>query len=427
MTASLKNDLDIIREKILEAVNPEPTVRKIADRDLRAEFDRFDRLFLIGGGKAALSMAAGLTDIADSFEKGVVLFPDNSVRPRSSGNIDYRAASHPVPSAKNTDGAKAMLSMAEEAGKNDLILFLLSGGFSSMSEYPEEGLELDDLTTVSAALMNAGADISELNTLRRHLSRVKGGKPARAAYPARIIGLIVSDVPGNVLHDIGSGPTCPDPTSLRDCLDILDKMDVGSEIPKRVFDFLSDNNNETPKEGENFFRNIDNRIILSNEDAVGAGLREAGRQGFESVEYSRVTGEAYRAGAEMVKCFRERYSGGPMCLIGGGETTVNVKGKGRGGRNQEFALGAAVEAAGMKNICGFAMGTDGIDGPTDAAGAWFDGTTTERAFELGMNAGDYLDRNDSYRFFENIGGLLITGPTGTNVMDIAVIAVRDGL
>jgi glycerate-2-kinase len=314
------------------------------------------------------------------------------------------------------------------------VVCLISGGGSALFVAPAEGLSLDDKQVMTRILLKGGADIVELNTVRKHLSRVKAGRLAEAASPARVLSLILSDVIGDPLDFIASGPTSPDTTTWADALAIVTRYDTAGEMPQKILQLLRDGVGgkipDTPKKGDPLFDRVENIIIGSNRIATEAARKKAQRLGYEPVVLTtELHGEArdaaqwvYRQVLESQSCLasgRKR-----ICLIAGGETTVTVRGKGLGGRNTEMALAFAMAIEGTSGITFLSAGTDGTDGPTDAAGAFADGETIPKARALGLDAQSFLDNNDSYHFFEKTGGLFKTGATGTNVMDLQIILIE---
>ena len=310
----------------------------------------------------------------------------------------------------------------------DLIVCLISGGASALLPFPAPPVTLAEKQAVTRLLLHCGANIHEINCVRKHISRIKGGQLARLAYPATLVTLILSDVIGDDLDVIGSGPTAPDPTTFADARAILEKYRIWSKLPS-VRQILSSATAETPKPGDKTFRKTQNVIVGSNALAVDAAAHEARRLGFHTLVLSTfLEGEAREVARVHASIAKEiRTSGRPVkppaCVISGGETTVTVRGRGRGGRNQEFALAAALAIAGLRDTVILSAGTDGSDGPTVAAGAIADGTTIARAEALGHSAAAFLANNDSYSFFDALGDLVKTGPTGTNVADMQVILV----
>ena len=278
--------------------------------------------------------------------------------------------------------------------------------------------------------MRAGANIRELNAVRKHLSTLKGGRLAALAYPATVVSLVLSDVIGDPLDVIASGPTAPDPTTFADAIAVLRKFELFTRVPARVRAYLERGEGETPKPGDDFFRNVHHVLVASNRQALQAARKKAEQLGYRTLLLATtIEGEAQHLGRMHGAMVREIVETGnplktPACLLSGGEPTVSVRGKGKGGRAQELALGAALHLEGLRRCLILSAGTDGTDGPTDAAGAWVDGTTASRGRELGLDIHRCLAENDSYHFLERTGGLVKTGPTGTNVMDITICLVN---
>jgi glycerate 2-kinase len=336
-----------------------------------------------------------------------------------------------VPDEAGFRGAQKIVKLLEKTGEKDLVIFLISGGGSALLPYPAEGLSLEDKQEVTRALLEVGADIHEINALRKHLSLVKGGRLARFAFPSPLISLILSDVIGDDLDSIASGPTVPDKSTFGDCLHILDKYHIRDRIPQAVVKIMEKGARgeieESPKPGDPIFEQAQNVIIGSNIQAVEAARNEAHKLGYNTLILSTfIEGETKDVARVHAAVAKEILSSGnpicrPACVISGGETTVTIQGKGLGGRNQEFALAAAIDIAGLRDVVVLSAGTDGTDGPTDAAGAIVDGTTIERAEKMGMDAELFLRENDSYHFFQSLGDLIITGPTHTNVMDLRLV------
>jgi hydroxypyruvate reductase len=316
-------------------------------------------------------------------------------------------------------------------GPDDLLMVLVSGGTSSLLTLPAPGLDLSALARTSDVLLRAGATIDEMNTVRKHLSSIKGGNLARLAAPAQVIGLILSDVPGNNLGTIGSGPTAPDGTTFAEARAVLDGLGVTTRVPPEVVEYLSDGirgvRGETVKPGDPVLERISNIVVGSNELATAAALRSAESLGFQSkLKVQTLRGEARIAGRRIASDVRaaalaRTATDTPACWVYGGETTVVVTGDGTGGRNQELALAAAIELSGVDGVAIVAFATDGIDGPTDAAGAVVTGATLDRATRLGLDAAHCLENNDTYTLFDTLGDLLLTGPTGTNVADLVLV------
>jgi hydroxypyruvate reductase len=399
-------------------------------RESAYELDGIDAVFAVGGGKAGAVMAAALEEIlSDRIAEGVVAVKYGHTVPTT--RVLVREAGHPLPDAAGAAAAEEVLALAGRAGERDLVFVLISGGGSALLVSPAEGLALENKLAVTRLLLEAGAPIGELNTVRKHLSRIKGGQLARVIAPARSVALILSDVLGNPLDVIASGPTVPDPTTYADALAVLRRRGVLAQVPAVAAHLQAGAAGripETPKPADPVFARTRPLIIGDITQALRAARAEAEAQGFTTVLLSdRVEGEAREVGAALAQHIQEarqgRYGPPPLCLLQGGETTVTVRGPGKGGRNQEVALGAAIEIAGMPDVLVLAAGTDGTDGPTDAAGALADGTTLERARALALDPAAALAANDAYPFFAALGDLLITGPTLTNVNDIMLALV----
>jgi glycerate 2-kinase len=446
---SLNRRLDETRRDVLNAMenalyaaDPCNAIRRhvrIAHATLRVDdlaysLKRFRRIFVIGAGKATAKMANAIENIlADKITSGLVIVPDY-VRPLPSGpRIMYHAGSHPIPSRKNVDGVTEMLSLVKNPLRDDLIIVLLSGGASALMDYPSKDITLEDEKRTTSLLLKSGASIQEINTVRKHISRVKGGRLAEILEPAHVLTLIISDVIGNEIDAIGSGPTAPDPTTYHDARQILTKYELWSRIPAHVQRIIDTGNRgsllETPKPGDSSFRRVRNVIVGNNRESCQAATAEMTRAGYESrILSTRLVGEAREVGrilGSIMTETRDNYTKSrPAALITGGETTVTVKGGGKGGRNQELALAAALEIEGCKGIVIGSLATDGVDGPTDAAGALVDGTTISRGRRRGMEPQDYLDDNNSYSYFSRLGDLIRTGPTGTNVNDIMILSAN---
>lgn len=427
----------------LKAVDPYNTVKLYTDK-IRSIYQdgNFKRFIVTGFGKAACAMVMALEeDLADLITAGIVVTKYGHCEGQGSwgriqgSKIEIFEAGHPIPDENGLRGTETIIKLLKDADENTLVVCLISGGGSALLVAPSEGISLKEKQKITELLLKAGANIYELNTVRKHLSKVKGGRLAEIAYPARIISLILSDVIGDRLDVIASGPTAPDRTTFKDALHILKKYNLIHKAPSNIISHLKKGADglipDTPKEGSNIFQNVENIIIGSNRIALNAAKQKAEGLGFQSeIITSELTGEARDAGRWLATEARKRRSAEarkdkkPLCLISGGETTVTVKGNGIGGRNMELALAFAMEIEGINGITLLSAGTDGTDGPTDAAGAIVDGETVKKARAIGINPIEYLNNNDSYNFFKRIDGLLITGPTGTNVMDIQIVVIE---
>jgi hydroxypyruvate reductase len=414
------------------------------------KFEDYDRILVVGAGKAGAPMAKALEGLlGNRVSDGAIVVKEGHGLPLK--HVRIHEAGHPVPDERGIRGAEDILSMANEAGERDLVICVISGGGSALLVAPAEGVTLEDKQEVTRLLLACGADIHEINTVRKHLSRAKGGGVARLAYPATVVSLILSDVIGDDLNVIASGPAVPDTSTFADARGVFKKYDIWDQLPEsvqtRIQQGLAGDIEDTPKAGDAVFQRCYSELVGTNLQALIASSKEAQRQGYQSlILSSTVEGEA-REAAKMFAAFAKevRNSANPIappaCILCGGETTVTIQGEGKGGRNQEFALAAAMIIEGMENIvvlsggtdgtdgptdaAGVVLsgGTDGTDGPTDAAGAIADGRTMARARAKNLDPLDFLKRNDSYHFFQPLDDLIITGPTRTNVSDVYMILV----
>jgi len=371
----------------------------------------FDRIQIIGAGKASAAMARAVEHLLGRRIKGgIVNVPDGTAS--KLRRIELNPAGHPIPDERGVQGAQRILEIARDAGPRDLLICVISGGASALMPAPSPPLTLAAKQEITRKLLNAGATIHELNTVRKHLSMIKGGQLAAAASPACVLSLILSDVIGDDLDVIGSGPTVGDSSNVEQAESVLRKF--GISVPSDVL-------LETPKVAE-----VQNLIVGSNRLAMDAAAKRAKELGYRTlVLSSSIDGETREIARMHAAIVKEILTAGrplcrPACLLSGGETTVTVRGKGLGGRNQEFVLAAAIALQGFGPVTMFSAGTDGLDGPTDAAGAIADETTPTQ------NAREFLDNNDSYHFFEKLDALVKTGPTGTNVMDVRILLARAG-
>jgi hydroxypyruvate reductase len=388
------------------------------------------RLIILAGGKAAGSMMA----VAEEFYlrsmpaerlDGIAVTRHGYGRPTK--HIPVIEAGHPVPDGASFAAAERTLSLAATAREEDLVLALMSGGASANWVAPAPGLSFAEKQTVTRALLRSGANIGEMNTVRKHLSRIKGGRLARAAYPARVITLAISDVPGDDPAVIGSGPTVPDPSTLAQARAIVKKYKL--DLPANVAHALDDPENETPKPGDPIFARAEFKLVARPADAFHAADKAVRAAGYDTVFLGdQVEGEARAVAADHGKLARELQAQGKRAVIlSGGELTVTIRGKGRGGPNQEYALALAAALDGARNIAAVAGDTDGTDGGAgsadDPAGAFVDGETAGRARKLGLDPAAFLADNNSTGFFSTLGDLLQTGPTFTNVNDFRAVVV----
>ena len=427
----------------LRAVDPAVAVVRhvVRDTDLLKIGDKtwnlnlVKHVWLVGAGKAGAPMAhAAAKILGDVITAGVVVVKDGyagKVQEMLPDRIKILEAGHPLPDQRGVDATGEIIQILERAERDDLVICLLSGGGSALMTAPDDGISLDDLQQTTASLLACGASIDEINTLRKHLDRVKGGGLARFAAPAELVALILSDVVGDPLDTIASGPTVADPSSFADALEILRRYHLESQIPAAVIAHLSAGQAgkllETPKAGDAIFEWVNNLIIGSNRHAAMAGLAEAHACGLNPLLLTTyLQGEARQVGRSLAAVARQLANSDhplprPACIAAGGESTVVVRGDGLGGRNLEVALGAVPEMAGLVDVFLVTLATDGGDGPTDAAGAVVSGETLHRATELSLVSWDFLERNDSYHFFAALGDLLKPGPTQTNVNDLAFL------
>nr|MDO8045996.1 glycerate kinase [Candidatus Baldrarchaeota archaeon] len=426
----------------LNAVNPKQAVFNTVKRREnllvigRYKFDltEYRNIYVLGGGKASGLMAEAIEEIlGDKITSGIINVLKGTEKMVKTKKIKINGATHPIPGEEGVNSTKAMLEIARKAGKDDLIIALISGGGSALMPCPADPVTLEDKKTVTNLLLKCGATINEINVVRKHLSEFKGGQLAKTAYPATLVNLIISDVVGDPLDIIASGPTVPDSSTFQDAYNVLKKYDLLNKIPenikKRIQLGLSGKIDETPKPGDKIFRNVHNILIASNRTACVAAVKKARELGINSMLLSTyIEGEARHVGAVLAGLAKEIHNYDtpikkPAVIVCGGETTVTVVGNGKGGRNQELALGSALKISGLNGIVIASVGTDGKDGTSDAAGAIVDGQTLKRAQKLGLDATKYLADNNSYMFFKKLGDAIFTGTTGTNVNDLIIIVV----
>ncbi len=429
----------------LEAADPSRAIRKHLRLDrqilhadkLHFRLRDYRRIFVIGGGKASGHMAEAIERLLGRWiTRGLVIIPDYQRPKPRTFRIRYHSATHPIPSREGMKGVLAMLDLVGTVSRDDLVIVLLSGGGSALMTLPVEGMTLSDEAKATSLLLKSGASIEEINTVRKHLSQIKGGRLAERLYPATVLTLVISDVVGDRIDAIASGPTTPDPTTYEDAEQVLKKHDLWPKIPTRVRKVIASGISgsipETPKQKDRAFKHVHNLVVGSNRASRLAAAEAMRKAGYETQVLSiQITGEARKAGRMLGSIAKDTRDNAltfapPVALVTGGETTVTVRGKGEGGRNQELALAAAQRISGSKGIVVGSFATDGIEGRTDAAGALADGTTVTRGLRLGMDPEKYLRNNDSYHYFSKLKDLVITGPTGTNVNDIIIIAVDRG-
>jgi len=398
----------------------------------RYPMETIENVFVLGAGKASAVMAAAVERLLGKHVTGgLINVKYGHTAPVK--RIELNECGHPVPDAAGVAGARRIMDIARRAGENDLVICLISGGASALLPAPAPPITLEEKQQVTRLLLACGATIHEINAVRKHLSEVKGGQLARLAYPARVLSLLLSDVIGDPLDVIGSGPTAPDASTFADALAVLDKYGLRERVPAPVRERLergaAGEIPETPKADDPVFQRTQNLIVGNNRTAVDAAAKIARVFGFRPLVLSTmIEGETREVARVHAAIVREILASGrparpPVCLISGGETTVTLRGNGLGGRNQEFVLAAAIELAGLPDVVVLSGGTDGTDGPTDAAGAIADGATLARAERIGLDARRMLAENDSYHFFEPLGDLIKTGPTNTNVMDLRLLLV----
>ena len=435
-----------VLDAALDAVDPAAAVKRVvrragdsllvADRSYRLR--DYKRVFLLAFGKAATPMAQAALGLGLRLDDGLVItkYGHGPERPDALAGLAVVEAGHPTPDAMGVAAARRLTEIARKADADDLIITLISGGGSALLTLPAPGLTLADLQRTTELLLACGASIDEMNAVRKHLSQVKGGRLARLAAPATVISLILSDVVGSLLHVIASGPTVPDPTTWADAWAVIEKYHLGERLPAavrhRLQQGLAGALPDTPKPDDPIFARVQNVIIGDNSIAAEAAQRAAETGGFQAQILSTfVQGEAREVARVLVALGREivarqRPLSPPACLILGGETTVTLRGRGQGGRNQEMALAAAIELARIPEagpIVIVTLATDGADGPTDAAGGVADATSCARGEAAGLDARQHLDDNNAYPWLKTIGDLLMTGPTRTNVNDLYFVFV----
>ena len=434
-----ENELISVFKAGIRAVDPYAAVKSVLRKENRhlivghgqtavqASLDRIENIFVTGCGKAGAPMLRAVeTVLEDRITGGIVTTKYGHVETGLPQKVLLVEAGHPVPDESGRAYCGQALDILANASQKDLVIVLLSGGGSALWPQPVETVGFPEKQKVTEILVGCGADIHEINCVRSHLSRVKGGQAARIAAPAQVIVLVMSDVIGDDLSVIASGPFAPDPTTFSDALNIIEKYNIASVLPKTVVDHLHAGHRgavtDTPIGSEPFFKRVTHLLCGTNDMALKAAAQKAKELGYDSIVLPKpVSGEAQIAAKEFsAKALAQKNkSQRPAALISGGETTVTLSGShGKGGRNQEFVLAAAIALDGVEGVVIGSCGTDGNDGPTDAAGAAADGETIQRALQLGLDGKRYLKHHDAYHFFNELDDLIITGPTNTNVMDL---------
>ena len=425
-------------ETALSAADPKVSIRnnvKLKDKTLQIMGNRyllndFDSIHVIGAGKASGHMAEALFGILhDKITDGFVIIPENLKARLRTGKIKLWKASHPIPNYIGVKGVRQMLATVNSVTERDLVICLISGGGSALMPLPYDDLTIADKQKVTGDLLRSGATILEINAVRKHLSAIKGGRLAESLQRAHTVSLIISDVVGDRLDTIASGPTVPDSTTFIDAAHILKKYDLwnslGVKVKRTIEKGLSGEISETPKPGSRIFRNVRNFVIANNEQACEAASNYLKSSGIDVMFLTTfLQGEAREVGrsvASLAKEMKDRQHGKPAAVIMGGETTVTVTGKGKGGRNHELVLAAAKGISELGNTAVASIDTDGIDGNSNAAGAIADAFTIKRAQRAKLDPEKFLQNNDSHSFFKRLCDTIQTGPTGTNVNDLLIL------
>ncbi len=437
----MRKDADIIIKESIKAVDPicavEKMVRITGDilyvGNRKYNLKKINNIYIVGLGKASSQMAIPLEKILGKKLAGGIINTKYGHGAKLK-KLKINECGHPVPDKNGLKGAGEICRFVERAGKNDIVFCLISGGGSALFPLPAKEISFRDKQKTTQLLLKSGAAIQEVNTVRKHISAVKGGRLAKIISPAKIISLILSDVIGDDIAFIASGVTAPDPTTFLNCMEIMKKYKLQKSMPESVIKYIREGLKkkalETPKPGDDAFKEVKNLVIGSNFAAAEAAAKKAEKLGYNALILSTIIeGETSQVAGVHAAIAKEILMSNnpvkkPACVISGGETTVTIKGKGKGGRNMEFCLACIGSISGCENIVISSVGTDGTDGPTDAAGAIVDSNSCAKAMKKKLMPLKYLDNNDSYNFFKKAGGLYITGPTGTNVMDIRVMLVK---
>jgi glycerate 2-kinase len=438
-SSPIKPLLNRMIKRALDAVNAGAALRRAVKKEgdvltvgtRRYDLRRYERVVVVGAGKATAPMARAIEQILGRrLDSGRIIVKYGHAVPTK--RIVIEQAAHPLPDRAGLLAAQRLRALASSLSARDLLIVLLSGGASSLMPAPAPGITLADKQRVTKQLLRCGADIGEINTVRKHLSSLKGGRLAESTK-ATIITLILSDVLGDDLSSIASGPTVPDPTTYGEAINCLKRYHVWSLSPRAVRKHLEQGRRgritETPKPRSPIFRRVQHHIVGNIELAIAAVTRTAREAGLRTIIHSMtLTGEARVVGAQFGALARTILAkkdpvARPCCIVAGGETTVTVQGTGKGGRAQEFAVAAAITIAGLPNVWVAAVGTDGTDGPTNAAGAFVNGDTLASARRLGVNLHSALTQNNTFPALRRLRSLIITGPTGTNVNDLYLLIV----
>ena len=437
------------RERLVEEVNDlvNIIIRKSNLEERVRDFLRGQRdplevdkgVVIVALGKASVAMARGaLSVMGERVVGGVVAVPSGAKYNKGElSPLEVVEGSHPTPDERSVKAAEAVMEWAQRSKGVGGLLALVSGGGSAIVEKPMSPLTVDDIVSVNKELLSCGASIREINTVRKHLSMIKGGRLAAIAYPAPLLGLYASDVPGDKLEDIASGPTVPDPTTYDDALRVLEMYDIKDKVPEKVVEVLERGRrgeiDETPKPGDPIFKNVKNVIVAKNLDILNDVEKHLVKKGYKVLKLtSRLEGESREVAKVLASIALEAYKSGvpdspPLAVILGGETSVTVKGRGKGGRNQELVLSWATRVnfweGELDDMVIMAMDTDGIDGASDAAGGYLFPSDIGRSKTLGLDPNEFLRNNDSYTFLKRLGRLIVTGPTGSNLNSIVVVLI----